>query len=150
MDGYFADVGRSLLPSWLATPDGQPLLCDTSVRPPRPIIPQSATLPLLRQVHSLSHPGGNAMLRLVRRRFVWRHMASQVKAFCRACLPCQRAKIVRHTKTPLAPLEMPDHRFSVIHLDLVGPLPEAEGCQYLLTIIAVSYTHLTLPTNREV
>ena len=30
---------------------------------------------------------------------------------------------------------MPDRRFSALHLDLVGPLPESEGCTYLLTII---------------
>ena len=32
-------------------------------------------------------------------------------------------------------LEVPDQRFSALHLDLVGPLPELEGFQYLLTII---------------
>ena len=30
---------------------------------------------------------------------------------------------------------MPDRRFSALHLDIVGPLPESEGCSYLLTII---------------
>ena len=32
-------------------------------------------------------------------------------------------------------LEMPDARFSAIHLDLVGPLPESEGHSYLLTVV---------------
>ena len=50
-------------------------------------------------------------------------------------MACQRAKITRHTKAPLASLEMPDRRFTALHLDLVGPLPEAERCCYLLTII---------------
>ena len=30
---------------------------------------------------------------------------------------------------------MPDHRFLALHLDIVGPLPEAGGSCYLLTII---------------
>ena len=62
-------------------------------------------------------------------------MASQVKDFCRACLSCQRAKVTRHTRAPLMPLDVPDRRFSALHLDIVGPLPESEGCQYLLTVI---------------
>ena len=35
----------------------------------------------------------------------------------------------------LAPLEMPDFRFTALHLDIVGPLPESEGHSYLLTVI---------------
>ena len=62
-------------------------------------------------------------------------MSSEVKAFARACLSCQRSKITRHTRAPLAPLPMPDQRFSALHLDLVGPLPESEGQTYLMTII---------------
>ena len=62
-------------------------------------------------------------------------MAANVKDYCRSCIPCQRSKITRHVKTPLAPLDMPDHRFQALHLDIVGPLPESEGHQYLLTVI---------------
>ena len=62
-------------------------------------------------------------------------MASQVKAFCRSCVPCQRSKVTRHTKAPLAQLPIPDHRFTALHLDLVGPLPEADGYSYLLIVV---------------
>ena len=86
-------------------------------------------------IHDVAHPGGNASLRDIRRRYVWSGMASNVKAFCRACLPCQRAKVTRHVKAPLARIDMPDHRFQALHLDIVGPLPESEGQTYLLTVI---------------
>ena len=114
-----------------------PVLCDFSVdhATPRPVIPLALTQALLQTRHNLSHPGGNAFLRDLRRRFIWRGMASQAKSFCRACLPCQRSKIMRHIKAPLAALDMPDHRFMALHLDLVGPLPASEGFTYLLTVI---------------
>ena len=127
----------SLKFEWCSLPGNLKILCDVSQAPaaPRPVVPAALVSRLLTSVHGVGHPGGNALLRDVRRRFVWRNMSSQVKAFCRACLACQRAKITKHTRAPLAPLEMPDRRFTALHLDIVGPLPESEGCKYLLTII---------------
>lgn len=90
---------------------------------------------LLKFTHALAHPGGNASLRDLQCRFVWRGMASQIKNFCRSCLHCQHSNVYRHTKAPPTALEMPDQWFDAIHLDLVGPLHEAEGCSYLLTFI---------------
>ena len=90
---------------------------------------------VMSSVHDLAHAGGNALLRDLGRRYVWHGMASDVKAFARSCLACQRSNVTRHTWAPLAPLEMPDGLFPALHLDLVGPLPESEGQSYLLTVI---------------
>ena len=38
-------------------------------------------------------------------------------------------------KSPLQDLPLPDRRFEVLNLDLVGPLPASEGFSYLLTVI---------------
>ena len=113
------------------------VLCDVSLSPlpPRPVVPSSLVRDIIASVHDVAHPGGNATLRDLRRRFVWQGMSTSVKDFCRSCLPCQRSKITRHVKAPLAPLDMPSHRFQALHLDIVGPLPECEGFSYLLTII---------------
>ena len=108
------------------------LLCDYSLAKPRPVIPASLVPSLLSGSHALVHPGGNAFLRDLRRRYVWHSMASQAKAFCHACVPCQRSKITKHTKAPLQDLPMPDFRFSALHIDLVGPLPPSEGYSCLL------------------
>ena len=62
-------------------------------------------------------------------------MRRSVKEFCRACVACQRSKTVRHIKTPLMPFPKPTARFASLNLDLVGPLPQAEGFTYLLTIM---------------
>ena len=43
--------------------------------------------------------------------------------------------MTRHTRSPVGDLDIPDQRFDVLHLDLVGPLPASEGFTYLLTVI---------------
>ena len=137
MEKYITDERSTLSFEWCDLPGNLKLLCDVSLAPapPRPVVPLSLVKDVLSSCHSLSHAGGNALLRDVRRRYVWFRMASDVKEFARGCLPCQRAKITRHSRAPLAPLDMPDHRFSALHVDIVGPLPESEGFTYLLTII---------------
>lgn len=50
------------------------------------------------------------------------------------CLKYQQSKIQRHTKSPPGQFSKPDGRFTHLHIDLVGPLPEVDGYQYLLTI----------------
>ena len=134
MDGYVNDVNSSLKLEWVDLPDVGRLLCDLSTGRPRPLVPAALVKRLMSSVHSLVHQGGNALLRDLRRRYVWRNMASDAKAFCRSCPHCQRSKVTRHTKTPLLPLDMPDARFAAVHLDLVGPLPESAGYSYLLTL----------------
>ena len=36
---------------------------------------------------------------------------------------------------PLSTFANPDARFDHLHVDLVGPLPPSQGCQYLLTCV---------------
>ncbi|XP_056128342.1 uncharacterized protein LOC130106298 [Rhinichthys klamathensis goyatoka] len=51
------------------------------------------------------------------------------------CVACQRAKVTRHTKAPLAPFKVPERRFDHVNVDLVGPLPPSRGYTYLLTMV---------------
>ena len=111
------------------------LYCDTSSGKPRPYVP----LPLRRQVfqslHSLSHPGIKATAKLVSQRFVWPAMQKDCRTWARACQPCQRSKVSRHTVTPVGNFPLPPARFLHIHIDLVGPLPSSAGFQYCLTAV---------------
>ena len=136
MQQYFA-ANSALSPVSCSLPSGASILCDSSQSAdvPRPIVPASFVLPVLTAVHGLAHGGGNSTLRDVRRRFVWKNMSTDVKAYCRSCLPCQRAKVTRHSRAPVGSLEVPDQRFAALHLDLVGPLPASEGFTYLLTVV---------------
>eukprot|EP00731_Ephydatia_muelleri_P009752 Em0005g338a len=86
-------------------------------------------------LHSFSHPGIRATQKLITARFVWPGINSNVLRWARSCVQCQRAKIQRHTSTPLSSFPNPDVRFDVVHIDLVGPLPPSKGFTYLVTCV---------------
>ena len=112
-----------------------PLYCDTSTGTQRPLVPLPWRRTVFNSIHGLSHPGIRATQKLITARFVWPGINADVRRWTRACIQCQRAKIQRHTTTPLSSFPNPDARFDVIHIDLVGPLPSSRGFTYLLTCV---------------
>jgi len=62
-------------------------------------------------------------------------MDRQIRKWTSHCVACQRVKVNRHVSSPLSPFTPPDRRFGHIHVDLVGPLPTSEGCEYLFTVV---------------
>ena len=111
------------------------LLCDTSTGTPRPLVPAVWRRRVFDAIHGLSHPGVKASTKLVSVRFVWPGLRKEVRAWAGSCLPCQRAKVHRHTRAPLAPFVVPERRFDHVNVDLVGPLPSSRGYTYLLTMV---------------
>ena len=87
-----------------------PLYCDTSTGTQRPLVPFPWQRTVLNSLHGLSHPGIRATQKLVTARFVWPGINSDVRRWTRACIRCQRAKIQRHTTTPLSFFPTPDAR----------------------------------------
>ncbi|KRX51666.1 Transposon Tf2-6 polyprotein [Trichinella sp. T9] len=112
-----------------------PLWVDRSRPTPRVYLPAPLRKPTFRAIHNLSHPGIRATKRLMTARYVWPGINGDVVRWTRACTSCQRAKIQRHTRSPLAEFLLPAHRFEHVHLDIVGPLPQSDGFRYLLTAI---------------
>ena len=123
---------------------------DTSLSIPRVIVPYNLRKHVFDAVHSLSHPGIRASRQLISERFVWEGMQKDIAEFTRACVSCQQSKIHRHNSAPLQSFLQPDSRFSAIHCDLVGPLPESCGHAYLLTIIDRFTRHLECIPLREI
>ena len=115
--------------------DGLRLLCDESTGSPRPVLPVALRQPFVKALHELSHPGIEATVKLVSKRFVWPGMDRDVRRWTRTCLACQRCKIGRHTKAPVSTFPAPQQRFDHVHIDLVGPMPPSRGFTYLLTCV---------------
>lgn len=116
-------------------PNGTELICDESTGTPRPYVPKHLRFKLFSSVHNLSHPGRRATVRMMRRRYIWPSINKDCSLWAKTCIPCQRAKVSRHTIAPLGQYQAPTKRFEHLNVDLVGPLPTSRRCRYLLTII---------------
>ncbi|GBM38200.1 Retrovirus-related Pol polyprotein from transposon 412 [Araneus ventricosus] len=116
-------------------PSGKYLWCDTSTSKIRPYIPQAFRKQIFHHIHALSHPGIKSTIKLMNSKFIWPSIKKDVQLWTRTCIPCQKAKINRHTKTKLYEFEVPSGRFCVVHIDLIGPLPPSRGNIYCLTCI---------------
>ena len=90
---------------------------------------------LFSSIHNLSHPGANASIRLMSDRFVWLWMKTNVLHRAKACVQCQKAKVRRHTRSPLVSFPSPDERFTHMHVNFTRPLLLCEGQSYLLTCV---------------
>lgn len=108
------------------------IYCDVSTGNPRPYIPPSMRRDVFHYFHDQSHPGSNASWRTISARFVWPGMATDIKQWTRTCIRCQTTKVNKHTKALLSSFPPPDGRFSHLHVNLVGPLKNIEGCEYIL------------------
>lgn len=111
------------------------LICDISTGRVRPYIPNQFRQDIFASLHNMAHPGVRKTQHIIRSRFVWPRMLSDIAKWTKYCIPCQKAKIHRHTKAPLSTFQEPSQRFDHVHLDLVGPLPPSNGYSYCLTLI---------------
>ncbi|XP_070133562.1 uncharacterized protein [Drosophila bipectinata] len=111
------------------------LYCHVTNNNTRPSVPRCLRQIVAEALHSLSHPGVKATNKLVGKHYVWPLKAKDVAKIVRSCIPCQKAKIQRHTKSPLGEYTASDARFEHINIDIVGPLPSSNGYRYCLTCI---------------
>ncbi|GBM98705.1 hypothetical protein AVEN_105641-1 [Araneus ventricosus] len=106
-----------------------------SQKQPRPFVPKNMRELIFKTLHFFSHPGISASIDLIAKQFVWPGMRKDIKSMVRSCVKCQRAKVTRHTKSPIGTFALQDARFAHIHIDFVGPLPPSDGNQFCMTII---------------
>ncbi|GFS56137.1 uncharacterized protein K02A2.6 [Trichonephila clavipes] len=111
------------------------LWCDISTSNIRPYIPKQFRQQIFQQIHGFSHPGIRSTIKLMTAKFIWPNMKKQIREWARACISCQKCKVCRHTKSKFGEFEVPDTRFSVIHIDLIGPLPPSQGRTFCMTCI---------------
>ncbi|GFU77047.1 integrase catalytic domain-containing protein [Trichonephila clavipes] len=98
------------------------IMCELSTGTARPYIPKQHRQDVFSAMHNLSHPGIRRSVHLMKQRFVWPSISSDVAKWARHCLACQKSKIHRHTRSPLSSFQEPSQRFDHVHLDLIGPL----------------------------
>ncbi|XP_045448264.1 uncharacterized protein K02A2.6-like [Melitaea cinxia] len=129
-------AGSSLRLEKLMVPGSRvPLYCDVSTPTSRPYVPKIFRKQVFESLHSLSHPGASATIKLVAERFVWPGIRKDCREWARACLACQKAKVNRHVTSPLGTYTLPKVRYTQIHIDIIGPLPLLQGYRYCLTAV---------------
>ena len=110
------------------------LYVDVSNGPARPFVPFSWRQRIFNAIHGLGHPGIERTRQMVRDKFVWPSLRSDVSRWARNCVHCQRAKVGRNTIPPIHEFEVPDKRFAHLHADITM-MPDSDGYKYLLTLI---------------
>lgn len=111
------------------------VVCETTTNRLRPFIPAELRHTVVNNIHRLSHPSVRATRRMVAERYFWPSMNADCVKIVRACVPCQSAKVTRHTHSPITSYSMPSSRFAHVNIDLIGPLPSSRGFRYCLTCI---------------
>lgn len=81
-------------------------------------------------IHNLAHPGVKATKSQIMQHYAWPGMKRKIAEWTRACESCQRNKVTRYTKSQPEKIAIPDERFEHVHIDLVGPLPLANGMRH--------------------
>ena len=90
---------------------------------------------LFNHFHNISHPGKRALQKLISDRFFWPSMNKDIRTWTQHCIPCQKTKVHRHTKSSQGTFATPDCCFTYVHVDIVGPLPTSNKHSYILTMI---------------
>lgn len=108
---------------------------------------------IFRWAHDLlGHFGIDKSYAALRDSFFWPGMfRSLARYYVPGCSDCQRFKAARQKPSgPLHPLPVPDHRGASIAMDFVGPLPEDQGFNCILTITdRLGSEILLIPTRTD-
>ena len=115
--------------------DNQLIWCDVSTGHNRPYLTAKFRRKVFSNLHGLGHPSHRATKPLINTRFVWHGMKIDIARWCRTCKGCQTAKVSRHNTPVYGKFTEPTERFDHVHIDIVGPLPYANGFRYLLTCV---------------
>ena len=82
------------------------------------------------------HPGVFKTYKLLNCHYWWLSQLKDVKTFVKGCSACQQNKASRQKKAaPLNPHTPPESPWESISLDVIGPLPESNGFNAILSVI---------------
>ena len=86
-------------------------------------------------MHNLTHTGPRATVRHVAKRYIWPEMSKQLTWWAQECHEFQQSKTQRPIEPEVQDFEVSKKHFTVVHTDVVGPLPTSNGFKYVLTAI---------------
>lgn len=110
------------------------VLCETSTGKARIYLPKPVRREMFDAIHGPSHPGIRVTKKMMKQRYFWPSMCKDIAEWARICIPCQTVKVTRHTVTPPGQFDFAG-RFDQVHIDIVGPLPSAQGKRYCITFV---------------
>ena len=112
---------------------GIKLFCEKTARP-RPYVPLELRQEVIKNLHSVGHPGIKTSIKRVAEEYYWPSIKHDITNFCKMCVSCKKAKPGKKLINS-GEFQVPDKRFSHVMLDIVGPLPPSYGQKFLLTAI---------------
>ena len=111
------------------------LYLDTSTGTTRHLVPAEWRRVVFSLMHNLTHTGPRATVRHVAKRYIWPEMSKQLTRWAQECHECQQSRTQRPIEPGVQDFEVPKKHFTVVHTDVVGPLPMSNGFKYVLTAI---------------
>ena len=122
----------------------------------RLVVPRVGTIreDLFKAAHdNLGHFGAEKSYASLRTAYYWPRMRSELEgAYIPGCDACQRNKgSTKRPAGPLHPLPVPDDRGDSVAIDFIGPLPEDEGFDCIVTMTDRSGADIqVVPTRMDI
>ncbi|TPX36818.1 hypothetical protein SeLEV6574_g07991, partial [Synchytrium endobioticum] len=98
------------------------------------------------------HFGFKKTLDLIQRKYWWKNMLKDIKAYTQSCDVCQKSKTTRQAPPgKLIPLPIPDRNWQHITMDMIVKLPTSQKHDSILVIVdrRSKMAHL-IPTNETI
>ncbi|KAK3528500.1 hypothetical protein QTP70_000474 [Hemibagrus guttatus] len=102
-------------------------------------IPRAWRTPLIHSTHTslgTGHPGVNKTLSLLKQRFWWPNMTSDIRRYVQGYRECTMSKSPHHLPSgKLQPLPIPNHPWPHLGGDFITDLPASNGCTCVLVVV---------------
>lgn len=101
-------------------------------------VPQQIVQNLLEQYHvkSLAHVGRDKMFNILKEKFYWPGMYSDIRRWVKACIQCNKVKPSQPTNHGLLQPIKVSFPFEILGMDILGPLKRSKnGFKYILVFV---------------
>lgn len=111
------------------------------------IVPKSLREQIIYEIHRdkfYIHPGRDETCRLIKQKYYWPQMASQVNNVITNCTSCIKNKpVTRKPKAQSLPCVRGHGIWELIHMDLIGPITATTQGNYYIMVVVDSFSKYT-------